>query len=198
MRIPALVGGVALALANILPAAAHLQQYSATLFGYQENPVNASPAVGAALVTVDLDLFTMRVEAAFVGLLGNTTAAHIHCCTNPPANVGVATTTPSFTDFPLGVKSGLYDHTFDMTLASSYNPMFVTSNGGMVSTAFAALQTGLDAGQAYFNIHTSSFGGGEIRGFLQPVTLIPEPGTYAMMLAGIAVLGWVGVRRRRL
>lgn len=198
MRIPALFCGIALALANVLPAAAHTQQYSTTLFGSQENPVNGSPGVGAALVTVDLDLFTMRVEAAFVGLLGDTTAAHIHCCTDPPANVGVATITPSFTGFPLNVKSGIYDHTFDMTMAGNFNAPFVTNNGGTAGSAFTALVNGLDAGRAYFNIHTSSFAGGEIRGFLQPVALIPEPGTYAMLLAGLGVLGWIGARRRKL
>lgn len=201
MRIPALFAGLALALTNALPAAADIQHYSTSLFGSNENPVNASPGVGAALVTLDTDLFAMRVEAAFVGLLSTVTAAHIHCCTDAPMNTIVATTTPTFTDFPSGVMSGIYDHTFDMTLASSYNAAFITNNGGTVSNAFTAFVTGLDAGRAYFNIHTAApggFPGGEIRGFLQPVTLVPEPGTYAMMLAGLAVLGWLGARRRKL
>jgi hypothetical protein len=44
----------------------------------------------------------------------------------------------------------------------------------------------------YVNVHTSAFPGGEIRGQLAPV---PEAGTWAMMLAGIAVVGWQ-LRRR--
>ena len=40
-------------------------------------------------------------------------------------------------------------------------------------------------GQAYFNIHTVNFGGGEIRGFL--ITPVPEPGT--LVLTGLAALG---------
>ena len=40
-------------------------------------------------------------------------------------NVMVATTTPAFPGFPLGVTVGdLLLHDFDLTLASSYNPAF--------------------------------------------------------------------------
>jgi hypothetical protein len=42
----------------------------------------------------------------------------------------------------------------------------VTANGGTTAGAEAALLAGLEAGQAYLNIHTTMFPGGEIRGFL--------------------------------
>lgn len=195
MKIHALVAGLALALANASPATAHTNVYSTSLFGSLENPVNTSPGAGVAVVTFDLDTLMMRVQAGFNGLTGNVTMAHIHCCTAPPGNVGVATPTPSFPGFPAGagVNFGFYDQTFDMSLASSYNGAFITGNGGTVGTALNAFVAGLDAGRAYFNIHTSVFPGGEIRGFLQP---IPEPETYAMMLAGLALVGWMAARRR--
>lgn len=136
----------------------------------------------------------MRVEANFSGLLGNVTNAHIHCCTDPGTNVGVATQLPSFIGFPLGVIAGTYDHTFDMALASSYNLAFITSHGGLVSTAFNDLVTGLDTGKAYFNLHTNLFPGGEIRGLLSPV---PEPESYALLLAGLGVLTVFARRVRR-
>ncbi len=137
----------------------------------------------------------MHVEASFSDLTGTTTASHIHCCTALPdsGTVGVATQTPSFVGFPLGVTAGTYDHTFDMALSSSYNAAFVTASGGTVSGAFSALTGGLDTSKAYFNIHTSTFAGGEIRGFLHPV---PEPETYALMLLGLAAVGAVTRRRQ--
>lgn len=176
------------------PAAmAHTTMYSATLTGAAEAPPNASTATGTVLVTFDFDLVTMRVQASFTGLSGNTTAAHIHSATAIPfsGTAGVATQTPSFTGFPLGVTGGSMDTTYDMTLASSYNAAFITSNGGTVSTAMNALVNALDNGRAYFNVHTSTFGGGEIRGFLSP---IPEPGS--ALLAGFVGAGFL-LRRRR-
>ena len=180
--------------AAAMPALAHDQIYTTVLSGAAENPANASFGGGAGVVTFDLDLLTMRVQTTFAGLTGNVTASHIHCCTTAPGNVGVATQTPTFTGFPLGATFGSYDHTFDMTLASSYNAAFITANGGAVSTAFSALLAGVDAGRSYLNIHSNFAPGGEIRGYLVPV---PEPETYALLLSGLAVVGWVASRQKR-
>jgi hypothetical protein len=130
-------------------------------------------------------------------LLSPTIAAHIHCCLALPfqnANVMVATTTPTFPGFPLGVTPGSYDMTFNLTLATSYNPAFITAHGGTVAGAEAALEAGLLAGETYLNIHTQQFGGGEIRGILAAV---PEPSTWAMMLLGFAGLGFAFRHSRR-
>ena len=185
--------GAALLLASF--AQAHVVIYTATLSGPAEAPPNASPGVGTATVTFDLDLVTMRLQTSFSGLTGTVTAAHIHGATTTAGTgtAGVATQTPSFTGFPTGVSSGTYDHTFDMTSAASYNASFVTANGGTVSGALNALLAALDGGKAYLNIHTNTFGGGEIRGFLTP---IPEPSSYATLL-GLAAAGCVAMRRRR-
>jgi hypothetical protein len=84
--------------------------------------------------------------------------------------------------------------TFDLTMASSYNPAFVTAEGGTVAGAEAALVAGLLDGETYINIHTTMFPGGEIRGFLSAV---PEPATWAMMLIGFAGLGFAFRQSRR-
>jgi CHRD domain/PEP-CTERM motif len=176
-------------------ASAAILTYDAALSGPSEFPPNVSPGTGFADVIIDTIANTMRVEVTFSGLLGTTTASHIHCCTAVPGvgTAGVATTVPTFTGFPLGVTSGTYDNTFDMSLASSYNPAFVAANGGTVPDAEAVLLAGLSAGNTYLNIHSSVVPGGEIRGFLAAV---PEPSTWAMMLLGFAGLGFMTYRRK--
>jgi hypothetical protein len=166
-----------------LSAVAATFQY-ATLFGPEA--VGAT-GTGSALITIDTVANTMRVEASFAGLSGTTTVAHVHCCTAIPGagTAGVATITPTFTSWPLGVTSGSYDFTYDTSASSTFNSSFVTGNGGSAASALAALITGMDQGSAYFNIHTSNFGGGEIRGFLVPV---PEPGTALLLGIGLGLL----------
>jgi len=186
---------VAVAMLGVAPfARAQVILYGVSLSGPAESPSNASPGIGSGGVDYNPTAHTMRVHFSFSGLTGTTTASHIHAATATPGTgtAGVATTTPTFAGFPLGVTSGTYDNTLDMTLSSSYNPSYVTANGGTTTTAEAALAAAMAAGEAYLNVHSTTFGGGEIRGFLTPV---PEPGSLA--LTGLAVLTALKYSRRR-
>jgi hypothetical protein len=169
-------------------------EVEAALSGANENPANGSAGTGLAIVDVDTALHTMRVRITFADLAGPTTAAHIHCCTAPPGNVIVATLVPAFPGFPLGVTSGTSDSTLDLTSLLSYNPAFVTAHGGTAAGAEHDLVEGLFAGTAYLNIHSSAFGGGEIRGFL---AVVPEPALVALFAFAAAAVAGTGARRRR-
>lgn len=156
---------------------------------------------GTARAVIDAMANTMRVVVDFAGLSGNVTVAHIHAATTTAftGTAGVATTTPSFPGFPSGVTSGSYDQTFDMTLTSSYRAGFITANGNTTAGAETALFTAIADGKAYLNVHSSSFPGGEIRGFfvLAPVPEIdPATGSSALSLVA-GVLAMIEQRRRR-
>jgi hypothetical protein len=160
--------------------------------GNFENPPTGSGGTGFAAATLDVLAHTLTIDASFTGLTGLTTVSHIHCCVAEPGNAGVATRTPTFLDFPVGVTAGSYFHIYDTTLASSFNPAFITANGGTVAMAEARLAQGLADGRAYFNIHTNRNPGGEIRGFLA----LPEPGTLGLIVLGLGTLA-TATRKRR-
>jgi hypothetical protein len=178
--------------------ASHALTYTASLSGPNESPPVASPGTGFAIVDFDVAAHTLRVNETFAGLLGNTTASHIHCCLATPAtgNAGVATQVPTFAGFPLGVTAGTYQNTFDTLLPSTWNPAFITANGGTAAGAEAALAAGLAAGTTYINIHTNLFPAGEIRGFLTQSTSgqAPEPGSIALVAIAFGALA---ISRRR-
>ena len=188
---------VAMAIATPLvlstPAAyADTITFTAILSGAREVPPTGSAGTGLATVVLNTTANTMFVDVIFSGLTGTTTASHIHCCVASPflnANAGVATQVPYFLNLPLGVTSGSFTQLLDLTLASSYNPAFVTAQGGTVPDAEAALVAGMENGESYLNIHTTTSPGGEIRGLLAPT---PEPNS--ILLLGSGLVGLVCTR----
>ncbi|HEY8847682.1 MAG TPA: CHRD domain-containing protein [Thermoanaerobaculia bacterium] len=120
-------------------------KFAADMRGSNETPPNSSTATGSALVTIDTANNTLTFEIATKGI-ANPTLAHIH-----PGAAGVAGS-------PL------------ITFATSSAAFTNGRTSGTISIAT------LDAGQLnnlltnpsvfYVNVHSSAFGGGEIRGQL--------------------------------
>ena len=177
-----------------LGARAATVEYNAILNGPSESPPNASPATGFADFFYNDAVHTLSINMSWSGLTGPTSASHIHAATAVPgvSTAGVATTTPYFTGFPIGVTSGSFSTVLDLTQSSSYNGSCITANGGTTATAETALIGAINTGRAYLNIHSQTFPNGEIRGFLFQV---PEPSSAAILGLGSLLL-FRRIRRR--
>lgn len=193
--VPLVLVGAMLAAAPMARAA--IIHFDVVLDGAHEFPAVVTPATGTATIDLDTVAQTLHLHEVFSGLIGTTTANHIHCCLPSPfllgVNVPVATTVPFFLGFPIGVTSAIFDVTLDLTSASSFNPAFVTAHGGTVASARADLIAGILAGESYLNVHTTFAPSGEIRGFL---VTVPEPGTLGLLALGLGA-GLVSLRRKR-
>jgi MYXO-CTERM domain-containing protein len=160
-------------------ASAHLVQIGPfQLSGLQENPANASPAVGSATLTLDTHNGSFTLDYSFSGLLGTVTVAHFHNAA-AGSNGGVV--------YWLAATGA--PNTLPTTLLSPSLPTGVNAGSGTgTGTLSSTLMTQALAGRLYVNIHTTSFAGGEIRGQVVPTTGV-------VSLAGLA--GLASLRRRR-
>lgn len=164
-------------------------QYGANLTGSFVEPGGAtgSLATGYAQLNYDNVAHTLTVAQYYWVGTASATVSHVHAATASPGtgNAGVAL---NFPGFPSG-SSGTYTVTLDLTQLSTYSGSYASQP--TASAAETALIADINAGKAYVNLHTSSFAGGEIGGFLAPV---PEPGETAAVVGGL--LGVFALVRR--
>lgn len=145
--------------------------FAGTLLGSNEvgNPGNLS-ALGTAIAVID-DAGKVDVTFSFANLGANLTGAHIHrgaAGANGPVII-------DFSPPAIGAGPGIFSFTASVTDLDAFEI------------------TNANASGYYFNLHTSGFPAGAIRG--QLVSAVPEPQTYALMLGGLAAVGAMARRR---
>lgn len=117
----------------------------ARLDGAQETPPVVTPATGLGFCAIDTAALTLTFREVYQGLTGLENAAHIH---------GFST---------VGVPSGIQ-------LGQALGALKCG-----VWNMTPAQQAQVLAGLAYFNVHTTTFGGGEIRG---QILEVPNQATF--------------------
>jgi hypothetical protein len=189
LALSVVMGAAALA---AVPAHASLVQFTSTL----GPEVSGATGSGSAQITIDDVTNMMRLQVTFQGLSGLTTVSHIHAPTISPGTGTAGVIVPSgstLPGFPTGVSSGSYDNLFDLGANTTYRTAFINSNGGTTTGARNALIGYIQSRQAYLNVHTTTFPGGEIRGFFQEQVPAPLP-----VLGVGAAMAWSRRMRRRL
>ena len=158
---------VAISLSGSLASAQ--STYQAVLSGAGENPTNNSLAIGFGTVVLNAAQNQITVDLNFSGLSAPATASHIH----GPGGLGTnAAVLFPFSGVPAATSGAIPQQTFAIN-----------------ATQVSYLQNGW----LYMNVHDANFPGGEIRGQLLPV---PEPGTVALLVLGLAGFAFIARRRR--
>jgi len=138
------LAGVLYALAG--PAFAQVLELRATINAAQEVPANASTATGSAIMLYDVAANTFDLVVTISGLTNPATASHVH-------EAAAGTNGPVVTN--LGP---------DAVYSRTGNDLRATFRG----LTYGGDRRRLIRGEAYFNIHSAQYPGGEIRGQLVP------------------------------
>ncbi len=151
-----------------LPSRAGLWYLQATLTGSQEVPPVSTNASGVLFGSYDDVTKTINLAITVSGILqSDLTASHIH---RAPAGANGPII------FPIGD-------------GSSYAVLGSQLIKIITGASFpAAEEVNLLSGNTYINIHTTAHPGGEIRGQITALPVVPEPATMAGLGIGVALL----------
>ena len=159
------------------PSHANLFLLQAQLNGAEEVPPTGSPATGFGTVLLDDQAFTIAVDLSFSGLVAPSTVAHLHEAAfgqiGPP-------------EFPLDLGAAL-----GQTSGTIPHQVLPLTEGQADVDEFLGEEY-------YFNVHSTQFPDGEIRGQLLFVRAIPEPTALLLLaLTGVGLVCADLTRRRR-
>lgn len=139
-----------------------------TLSGANEVPSNASAGSGSGTLTLNTATNAYTITGNVSGLMGNTTAAHIHAA---PAGSNGGVVVP-LTLTPLGTTTSA-----------------ISGSGILTSAQVLTLNTS----ELYVNIHTTAVPSGEVRGQITPSLVmatapIPTMSQWGLLIFGLLIM----------
>ncbi len=194
-----LVAGV---LAAPMMANAVVYQFNATLNGANEVPTSSgSTATGIATLSYDTfgtlsladDKYSFSMSVFGLPPAG-ATGFHIHGAATTAENGPVRVFLDAAPFVSLNSGGTLLVGGSGISAPVLIGATGVTGlNAGHPAMSFLDM---LQGGLAYVNVHTALNPAGAVRGQLMQVAVIPEPETYALLLAGLGLVGGAVARRR--
>jgi len=172
LRLKLAAGVAVLGVAGVATAAiAHdRSRFSASLTGYEETPTLSTQGHGFFKATISRGKDEIHYVLSYTGPFdanpagGKVTQAHIHLGA-PAIAGGVSAFLCANVPTPSGVVTPACPETAG-TVTGVITPSQVIgpANQGIAAGEFAELVRALRAGATYANVHTTTFGAGEIRG----------------------------------
>ncbi len=131
-----------------------------------------SDARGRANVRFSRDFSSARIRVSFGGLQGEVTRLHLHCNVagaNGPVAIGLIDTVAAGLD-----NSDVIFNTGDLISGTITNLQFPAEDPcpgvvGRPVNNIVSLAAAIDAGLIYWNLHTTAFPAGELRGQVRPI-----------------------------
>jgi hypothetical protein len=139
------------------------RDFEARLSGFNEVPAISTAARGR--FELELHSSSIEFELRYEGLTGTVTQAHIHFAQRS-ANGGVVAFLCGGGSKPACPPSGTVTGTIAAT-AADVGSSPEASAQGLTAGEFAELVRAIRAERTYANVHSSNFGGGEIRGQIE-------------------------------
>jgi hypothetical protein len=186
-------------------------------FAYLRNLATMALAVGTSLIATDANAFLKIGYEAPIAIGSNVSFSDsfstptsfndlfLFTVTSPSNAGGYAVSSPFSTPATSSVPWPVSFTSFNLMNESTPTPSIVAGGTGTIGPSFFAYFVNpvvLTPGTLYgLNITGNSLAGGSYTGSLTvtngSITLVPEPSTWAMMLGGLGLIGFMSYRRRQ-
>ena len=136
-----------------------------------QDPAVESAGLANAFISIKRNFRRATVRVAFSNLEGEVTRLHLHCAppgANGPIALGLVDLVPSGIGFDNSETVTLDANSIIGRISNRQFPQGPANRCGIHN--LHDLAAAIDAGQVYWNLHTTAFPAGELRGQVEPLS----------------------------